>query len=242
VIFDTRTFKVISRIALPENSAPDGIAYDPHSKRIFTCNNKAKTSSVIDAQTLKVIETIDFQNLRPEGVVPDAQGRVFFTLPRGQQVVVVDASTTRILARWPLDTGFNLPHSIAIDPVGQRLFVGCENNKMAVLDTSSGKTVAGLALGDGHDAAAYDPIEKLVFTSNEEGTVTVIREFSPNEFSVLENVKTAKWGRTLALDTKTHRVYVVSGELTPLKPAPGEKHPVPAAVVEGSFRVLVLGK
>jgi DNA-binding beta-propeller fold protein YncE len=243
VVFDTKTFQVTTRIALPENATPDGIAYDPYSKRIFTCNNKAKTSTVIDARDAKVTGTIDFQNLRPEGIVPDGNGRIYFTLPRGQEVVVVDTSSLKILAHWPLDAEkFKLPHSVAIDVLNQRLFVGCENNRMAVVDIHSGKPIADLPLGDGHDAAAYDPVERLVFTSNEEGTLTIITEATPNEFKLLENVKTGKWGRTMALDTKTHRAYVVAGDLTPLKPLPGEKHPIPAAVVEGTFRVIVLGR
>jgi YVTN family beta-propeller protein len=237
-VFDLKTLKVLKQIPVGKN--PDAILYDPASKRVFTMNGASDDATAIDAQTDTVAGTIPLEG-KPEFAVSDERGHVFVNLEDKSAVVELDPSKLSVLARWPIAPGEE-PSGLAIDRKHARLFSTGANKTLAVLDASTGKVVTTLPIGGGVDAAGFDPELGLAFSSNGEGTLTVIREDSPDKFTVVENVKTQRGARTLALDAKTHRVYLVTAEFGP-PPAPTPERPRPRpSIVPGSFTLLVVGR
>jgi YVTN family beta-propeller protein len=237
-VFDLKTLKVLKQIPVGKN--PDAIIYDPASKRVFTMNGASDDATAIDAQTDTVAGTIPLEG-RPEFAVSDERGRVFVNLEDKSAVVEFDPSKLSVLARWPIAPGEE-PSGLAIDRKHARLFSTGANKTLVVLNAETGKVVATLPIGGGVDAAGFDPETNLAFSSNGDGTLTVIREDSPDKFTVVENVKTQRGARTLALDAKTHRVYLVTAEFGP-PPAPTPERPRPRpSIVPGSFTLLVVGR
>lgn len=237
-VFDLSTLKALKQVSVGKN--PDAIIYDPASKRIFTMNGASQDATAIDAQTDTVAGTIPLGG-RPEFAVADERGRVFINLEDKSAIVEVDARKLAALARWSLAPGEE-PTGLAIDRKHRRLFSVCANKLMAVLDTETGKILTTLPIGAGADAAAFDPDTNLAFSSNGDGTLTVIREDSPDKFSVVENVPTQRGARTMTLDPKTHQVYLVTAEFGP-PPAPTPERPRPRpSIVPGTFTILVAGR
>lgn len=237
-IFDLQTLKLITKVKVGDN--PDAILYDPATKRVFTFNGRSQDSSAIDAAKGTVLGTIKLQG-RPEFAVSDGQGELFVNIEDKSQLDAIDANKMEVKSRWPL-APCEEPSGLSMDRKNRRLFSGCDNKMMAVVDADSGKILATPAIGDGVDATAFDDGTGLAFASCGEGVLTVVREDSPGKFSVAQNVKTQEGARTLALDSKTHQVFVVTAKFGP-PPAATPENPHPRhTILPDTFVVLVVGK
>ncbi|HVS83018.1 MAG TPA: hypothetical protein VHE60_14920 [Pyrinomonadaceae bacterium] len=238
-IFDLKTLKEIGRVTVGKN--PDAIIYDPASKRVFTMNGASQDTTAIDPKTGTVVGTVALGG-RPEFAEADEKGRVFINLEDKSEVVAFDAKKLAVLAHWSLGDGKE-PTGIAIDRKHHRLFSSCANKLMVVMNADNGQIVASLPIGTGVDGAGFDPETGFAFSSNGgEGTLTVIHEDSPDKFSVVENVPTQARARTMALDTKTHKVYTVTAEFG-TAPAATAQTPRPRPpMVPGSFTLLTLSR
>ncbi len=236
--FDIKTLATSSKVKVGDN--PDAILYDPATKRFFTFNGRSQDSTAIDAATGKVLGTIKLDG-KPEFAASDAKGEIFVNIEDKSELVAIDPAKLEVKAKWPL-APCTEPSGLAIDRKHRRLFVGCDNKMMAVVDADSGKVLATPAIGDGVDATAFDDETGLAFAScGGDGVLTVVKEDSPGKFTA-ENVTTQKGGRTLALDSKTHKVFVVSAQFGP-RPAPTADNPRPRPpILPDSFVVLVVGK
>jgi DNA-binding beta-propeller fold protein YncE len=238
-IFDIKTLATSSKVKVGEN--PDAILYDPATKRVFTFNGRSQDSTAIDAATGKVLGTIKLYG-KPEFAASDAKGGIWVNIEDKSELVAIDPNKLEVKAKWPL-APCTEPSGLAIDRKNRRLFAGCDNKMMAVVDADSGKVLATPPIGDGVDATAFDPERGLAFAScGGDGVLTVVKEDSPDKFSVAENVPTQKGARTMALDTKTHKAFVVTAQFGP-RPAPTTDNPHPRpAILPDSFVVLVVGK
>ncbi len=217
---------------------PDAIAYEPLTRHVFVFNGESHDASVIDAATATVVATIPLGGA-PEFAVPDGRGTLFVNLEDKSEVLAVDAQKNTVTHHWPLAPGAE-PTGLALDPLKHRLFAGCRNGQLIVLDAQSGKHLAELPIGKGVDACAVDPGTGLAFASCGDGTMTVVQEdpAKPGEFQVLEVVKTQRGARTMALDPRTHAVYLATASFeTAPAPAANEKPPRPE-MVPGSFVLL----
>jgi DNA-binding beta-propeller fold protein YncE len=237
-IFDLKTLKPITKVKVGEN--PDAILYDPASKRVFTFNGRSHDSTAIDAATGKVVGTIPLDG-KPEFAVSDGKGEIFDNLEDKSELVAIDSSKLEVKSRWPL-APCESPSGLAIDREHRRLFSGCENKVMAIVDADSGKVITTLPIGRGVDATRFDPETGLAFASCGEGVLTVIREESPDKFSVAENVPTQPGARTMELDEKTHDVFLVTAKFGPMPPATeGQRFRRPP-ILPDSFVVLVASR
>ncbi|MFI5362087.1 MAG: YncE family protein [Elusimicrobiota bacterium] len=234
-VFDLKTLKVLSTIKI-KGENPDCILYDPATKRVFTFNGKSHDATVIDADKGQVVSSISLDG-KPEFAAADGKGGVFVNIEDKNELVAIDAAKAEVAKKWPL-APCDEPSGLTIDAKNRRLFAVCHNKLAAVVDADTGKIVATPAIGSGVDAAAYDDSAKLLFTSNGEGTMTVIHEDSADVFTVVENAKTQKGARTLALDPESHDVYLVTADM---KEDPAAKDPrQKRTVLPGTFRVLVM--
>jgi len=237
-IFDLKTLGKIGEVKTGEN--PDAILYDPATRRVFTFNGRGADATAIDAARGTVAGTVPLGG-RPENAVTDGKGRVFVNIEDKSEIVALDSKDLQVKSRWPLKP-CEEPSGLAFDSAHGRLFAVCSNKLMAVVDATSGRVVTTLPIGSGVDGAAFDAATGLAFSSNGEGTVTVVHEDSPEAFRVVETVKTQRGARTLALDPKTHRIFLSTAEFGPA-PAPTAEVPRPRpSIVPGSFVVLVLGR
>lgn len=237
-IFDLKTLAVLGRLKLPARN-PDAIEYDPVTKRVFAFNGGSSSATAIDAATGTIAGSVALGG-RPEFAVADGAGKMYVNLEDSSAVVAFDARTLEVLHRWPLAPGEE-PSGLAMDREHRRLFAGCSNHKLVVLDADQGHVVSVLPIGDRVDGVAFDPKRSLVFSSNGDGTLTVIHEDAPDRYSVLQNVATQAGARTLALDRETGRVYLPTAEFgPPAAPTADRPHPRPS-VVPGTFVVLVTG-
>ena len=237
-IFDLKTLKTLNKVKVGDN--PDAILYDPASKRVFTFNGKSQDATAIDAEKGTVLGAIKLEG-KPEFAVTDEKGGVFVNLEDKSQLLALDPEKLAVKSHWPL-APCEEPSGLAMDRKNRRLFAGCDNKLMAIVDADSGKVITTLPIGGGVDATAFDDETRLAFASCGEGVLTVVREESPDKFSVAENAKTQERARTLALDPKTHQVYLVTAKFGPA-PAPTADQPRPRPpVLSDSFVVLVMGK
>ena len=237
-IFDLKTLKVIDTVATGKN--PDAIIYDEASKKVFAFNGAGGSATAIDAATGKAAGTIELGG-KPEFAAADGKGEVFVNIEDKSEVVVIDTAALKVKARWSIAPGEEAS-GMAIDRKTKRLFLVCSNKKMIVLDDISGKVVADVPIGDGPDAAGFDPETKFAFSSDGAGTLTVVKEDNGSKFTVVENVATQKGARTMALDAKTHRIYLPAAQYEPAAAAtPDNPRPRPK-MVPNSFVILVYGK
>ncbi len=235
-IFDLKTLKVISTVK-SSGQNPDAIYYDAGSKRVFAFNGRSANVTAISAADGTVAGTIAVGG-KPEFAAGDDQGHVFVNVEDKSQLLEIDAHKLSVLHRWPL-TGCKEPSGLAIDQKNHRTFSVCGNKKMMVVNTDTGKVVATLAIGEDPDAAGFDPQTQLVFSSNgESGDLTVIHEDSPDTYSVIENVPTKKYARTMAIDLKTHNIFLPIAEFEPVAPK-GEEEP---PMKPDTFGVLLVSK
>jgi YVTN family beta-propeller protein len=232
-IFDLKTLKTIATVKVGTN--PDAIVYDPAIKRVFTMNGRSQDATAINATDGTVVGTIPFGG-KPEFVVVDGKGSMFVNLEDKSQIVQFDPQKLTVSNHWPL-APCEEPSGLAIDRKTRRLYAGCGNKMVGVVNADTGQIVATPAIGDGVDANAFDPASNFVFSSNGEGTLTIIHEDSPDKYTVVENVPTKKSARTMGLDLKTHNVFLPAAEFD--APAAGERR---GKMKPGSFVVLVVGK
>jgi DNA-binding beta-propeller fold protein YncE len=237
-VFDLKTREVLETIPSSGRN-PDAIMYDAYSGRVFTFNGRTANATAIDAATNKVVGTVAIGG-KPEFAVTDGKGTIFVNNEDTSEVVAFDAKSLEVKTRWSIAPGEG-PSGLAIDLKGKRLFSVCDK-VMVVSDFENGKVVTTVPIGGGPDAVRYDPETGLVFASNGDGTLTVVKQESPDRYAVVETVKTARGGRTMELDPKTHNVYVATAEFAPAA-APTTEVPRPRPkVVPGSFMVLEFGK
>jgi len=207
VAFDLKTLKTIGTIPLEGANGPDAIMYDPYSDRVFSFNGESNNSSVVDPNTMKQVGTIALGG-GPEFAVPDGKGLIYNNLEDKNSLNVIDAKTLKVIKNYPLAPGGG-PTGIALDEKNKRTFSVCRTNKgMEVVDITNGKVVATVPIGAGVDAVAYDPETKLVFCSNGDGTTTIIKQESADKYSVVQTLTTQNRAKTMALDTKTHKIYL----------------------------------
>jgi Uncharacterized conserved protein len=238
-IFDPITLTGKSRIKTLND--PNSMVYDRTSGRLFAGHKSSHAMTVIHASTGHVDGIVHLDGM-PEFPVSDGIGNIYVNIVDRSEIVKIDAKTLTIKAHWPL-APCKSPSGLAFDPQTKRLFSACDNKLMAIIDTGSGRVIATPAIGGGPDAAAYDPIAKLIFSSNgEDGTLTVIAEDHNGGYRIAQNVQTEKGARTMALDTKTHTVYLSSAKLGPRQVAtPGHPHTHPTAI-PGTFKVLIVSQ
>lgn len=237
-IFDIKTLALNTKVKVGDN--PDAILYDPATKRVFTFNGRSHDSTAIDAASGKVLGTIPLDG-KPEFAASDAKGEIFANIEDKSELVAIDPAKLEVKAKWPL-APCTEPSGLSIDRKHRRLFVGCDNKMMAVVDADSGKVLATPAIGEGVDATAFDEETGLAFASCGEGMLTVVKEESPEKFSVAENVKTQAGARTMALDAKNHNVFVVTAQFGPPPPATTDNPNPRRSIVPDSFVVLVVSQ
>lgn len=236
-VFDLKTLKQTAKIKLDGAENPDAILYDPSSKRVFTFNGRSKNSSVIDAKTNGVVTTIPLDG-KPEFAAADGKGTVFVNIEDKSELTSIDAKNAKVLKTWSL-APCEEPSGLAMDQKNRRLFSGCHNKMMAVTNADTGKVIATPAIGEGVDANAFDSGRELAFSSNGDGTLTVVHEDSPDKFAVAENAPTQRFARTMALDTTNHDVYLVTAEIEEAPPAKEGERPR-RTMKPGSFTLLVM--
>ena len=218
-VFDVKSLKLIADV--PTGQKPDGIIYDPATSRVFAFNGGSNSATVIDAATGQVAGTVDLGG-GPEFAAADGKGFVFDNLEDESLVLKINSRELKVEQRWPT-APCSSPSSMAMDRESRRLFLGCRSKVMAVMNADTGQVITTLPIGDHVDATVFDSETKLIFNSNGEGTISVIHEDGPDKYSMVETVKTAPRAKTMALDSKTHRLFLSTAE-------------------NGQFEVLVVGK
>jgi hypothetical protein len=232
-IFDLKTLKTIGTVTTGTN--PDAIVYDSVTKRVFTLNGRSNDATAINAADGTVAGTLALGG-KPEFAVADGKGSIYLNIEDTSELVQFDAQKLTVTHRWP-QKPCQEASGLAMDLKNRRLFSGCDNKMIAVMDADSGKVVATPAIGEGVDANGFDPATQLAFASNGEGTLTVVHEDSPDKYTVVENVPTKKSARTMGLDLKTHNIVLPAAEFD--APAAGERR---GKMKPGSFVLLVVGK
>jgi len=230
-IVDLKTLATISKVETGEN--PDAIYFEPQREEVYAFNGRSKSATVIDAKAGKVVATIPLGG-KPEFAQADG-GRVFVNLEDKNEVAVIDTAKHEVVARWPIAPGEEAS-GMAIDLKNHRLFLGCGNKLMVMLDYSSGKVVGSVPIGDGVDANSFDPATQLAFASCRDGTTTIAHEDAPDKLTVVQTLKTARGSRTMTLDPATHKIYLAAVDYD--KGSEGERRP---KAVADSFKVLVFG-
>jgi hypothetical protein len=240
-VFDLKTLKETAKIKLPDDAKnPDAILYDAASQRVFTFNGRSKNATVIDAAKGTVISNIPLDG-KPEFAAADGKGMVYVNIEDKGELTSIDAKKAAVVSTWPL-SGCEEPSGLAIDAKNRITFSGCGNKVMTVTNIDTGKVVATVPIGEGVDANGFDPETALAFSSNGEGTLTVVHEDSAAKFTVLQNAATQRRARTMALDTNNHDVYLVTAEFEDAPPpAPGQPRQRPA-MKPGTFTLLVMGR
>jgi YVTN family beta-propeller protein len=238
VAFDLKTLKTGKRIKAEDDA--DGIAFDPSSGHIFVVDGDSKVLTVIDPKTDTAIATINAGG-GLEYAVSGNNGKLYVDGAEKKEIVRIDTATNKVDAHWPIPDCTN-PHGLAIDTKARRLFASCVNSVLTVVNAQSGAVVATLPIGKGTDGAAFDPVRKLIFSSNFDGTVSVIREVSPEKYQALDSIKTQVTGKNMTIDPASGRLYVAVADIDPNAPVamgangrPGRPKPLP-----GSLKILFL--
>ena len=230
-IFDLKTLKTLGTVKAGTN--PDAIVYDAGTKRVFTMNGRSQDATAIDAASGTVVGTLALGG-KPEFAVADGKGSIFVNIEDKSELVEFDPQKLTVLHRWPL-APCQEPSGLAMDRKNRRLFAGCDNKMMAVVDADTGKVIATPAIGEGVDANGFDPDTNFAFASNGEGTLTVVHEDSPDKFTVVDNVPTKRSARTMGLDLKTHNILSPRRGVRPA--STGERR---GKMKPGSFVVLIV--
>jgi len=230
-IVDLKTLKTVAKVSTSEN--PDAILYEPQRQEVFAFNGRGKSATVFEAKTGKVVATIPLPG-KPEFATADSRaGFVYGNIEDKNEVAVIETETHRLAETWPTAPGEE-PSAMALDLAHHRLFIGCGNQLMLMMDSTNGKIVASIPIGKEVDAAVFEAATQLVFSSNGEGTVTIARETSPEKLELLQTLSTEASARTMALDPLSHKIYLMSAKIGPVQ----EKHP---EVVNGTQKILVYG-
>lgn len=238
VMFDLKTLKVLGRTIAAEDA--DALLYDPASDKVFTFNGDAHSASVIDPGSGQRVMNIDL-GAKPESGATDGQGKVYVNLEEAGTVAEIDVKAMKVTRRWSLAPCAS-PVGMAIDVAHHRLFSGCRDQQMAISDAVAGRVIATVPIGSGVDGNAFDPSTGYAFSSNGDGTLTVVGE-QGGKFAVLQTVETMQGARTLGFDPRTHRLYTVSAKFGPLPPdATGTSRRRRPPVLPGTFTLLVVGR
>src|SRR5271165_559018 len=238
VVFDRKTNAIVDRV--PAGTNPDGIVFEPVTQTVWAFNGRSKNVTVIDGSTHKVVATVALPG-KPEFPVADGKGSVYDNIEDLSQIVHIDAKSHTVLAAWPI-APCEGPAGLAIDREHARRFAVCDGKKMAVVDANSGKVVATPAIGEGPDAAGFDAKYQLAFSSNGEGTLSVVHEDSPDSYKVLQTLSTKRGARTMTLDEVSDKIYVVTADFGP-RPAATPDNPRPRpSILPGSFVVMVISR
>jgi DNA-binding beta-propeller fold protein YncE len=230
-IFDTGTLKTVRKVSVNE---PDFILYDSFTKRVFPMDEKI---TVLDEVSGDKVGEVDLGG-DPEAAASDGKGVIYVNLADKGAIAVVDAQTLKVTSTYPIDD-CKSPHSMAFDPDLQRLFVGCRDGSLAVVDAKSGRIVDRSLMCSGVDAGAYDEERKLVFESCSEGVISVIKEVVPGDYEIVETIKTELLARTMAFDPKTNRIFLPKADVETVS-TQDPNHPRRTRVKANSFRVLVV--
>ncbi|MGH8227171.1 MAG: YncE family protein [Steroidobacteraceae bacterium] len=242
VVFDRRTLRKLGKI--PAGPGPDNILYDPYSHRVFAFDGHDTEATAIDVRTGQAVGTVALGG-RPEAAASDDHGSIFVNIEDKSEIAEFNSKTLAVERRWPLAPCAH-PSGIAIDAAHHRLFSGCRNAVLAVSNTQAGRVITTVPIGQGVDSNRFDPRDGLIFSSNgRSGNLTVIKEVTPNEYHVVRNVPTALGARTMELDPRTGRVYLVTAKLIFPKqtPAPTAKRRFPRpTIVPHSFELLIFAR
>ena len=238
-IVDLKTLQTISKVDTGTN--PDAILFEPGQNEVYAFNGRGQSATVIDAKTGKVAATIPLGG-KPEFAEADPKaGRVFNNIEDNNEVAVIDTKTHTVVTNWPIAPGEGAS-GMAIDLKNHRLFLGCGGSKtMVMMDSTSGKVIASVPIGQGVDANAFDPGTGFAFASCGDGTTTIAHEDSPDKLTVVQTLETQRGARTMALDPRTHKIYLPTAQFEPQpEPAAGERRQRPK-MVPGTFKILVYG-
>ncbi len=230
-VFDTKSYKVIQKIEITGKS-PDSILFDSFSQMVFVFNGHSDNVTVLNAETNAIVTTITLSG-NPEFSATDGKGRIYANLESKSSIVVINSTTFKVENVWALAPGEE-PTGLALDNESHRLFSVCANKLMVVVDTETGKVITTLPTGEKTDGTAFDPALKCAYSSNGAGTVTVVKEINKNTYAVLENIPTQKGAKTIAVNRKTHHIYLPTAEF---ETTPGVVKP---NVLTGTFVVLDL--
>ena len=237
-VFDTKTLEATGEVKAGTN--PDAILYDAFTQRVFAFNGRSGDVTVVDAKTNAVAGTIPVGGKLEFGQ-SDGKGRVFVNVEDKGEIAAIDAKEMKVVARWSI-APCEEPSGLALDAAHRRLFSVCGNKVMAVVDADSGKVLTTLPIGGGTDGVAFDPATQNAFSSNGEGSVTVVHESAPDKFEVVQTVRTQRSARTITLDPTTHSLLLPAAEFGPA-PAPAAEQPRPRPpIVPGSFSLLVVSR
>jgi DNA-binding beta-propeller fold protein YncE len=231
-IFDLKTLKTLSEVKT--GRGPDAIMYDSDTKRVFAFNGRGKSATVIDAAKGDVAGTIELGG-QPETGVADGTGVVFVNLEDKNELLKLDAKNMKVMERWPLAPAAT-PTGLAFDKKNRRLFVGCRSKHLAIVNADNGKVITTLPIGERVDAAAFDAETGLIFASCGDGTVSVVHQDGPDKYTAMETIKTRTGSKTMALDPKTHKLFIPGAEFMEVT---GQRRPV---MKPGTFVVMIYGK
>lgn len=233
-VFDLNTNAVITQI--PTGANPDAIMYEPFTKKIITCNGRSKNLSIIDPVANKLLDSIDVGG-KPETAVSNGTGKLYVNIEDKNEIVLVDLKTWTVEAYWPLAPAEE-PTGLAFDKATNRLFAGCGNKLLAIMDAANGKVIQTLPIGDGCDGAGFDAVTKNIFTSNGEGTLSIYHERAADKFELVANAATKRGARTIVVDEQTHLIYLPTAEFEPMDPNQKGR----PKMIPGTFQVLVIGQ
>lgn len=237
-MFDLKTLDVLSDIKMPDAVGPDGYVYDPASKRVFTFNGRSNNATAVDAKSGEAVAGSAPLGGKPEAAQADGAGHIFVNIEDKDQLLEFDSGTLKVMNTFPL-APCTQPSGMASDVAHKRLFIGCHNNLMVIVDFTTGKVVTTEPIGTGIDADGFDPGTGFAFASCGDGTITVVHEDTPDKYTVVDTIKTQQGARTMAYDTSNHNIYTVTADMTPA-PAPTPENPRPRPViVPNTFTLLI---
>lgn len=234
-VFDLNSNAVITQI--PTGANPDAIMYEPFTQKIITCNGRSKNLSIIDPVNNKLLDSIDVGG-KPETAVSNGTGKLYVNIEDKNEIVMVDLKTLSVEAHWPLAPAEE-PTGLAFDKATNRLFAGCGNKLLAIVDAANGKVIETLPIGDGCDGAGFDAVTKNIFTSNGDGTLSVYHEKTADKFELVANLTTKRGARTIAVDEQNHLIYLPAADYETIDPNVPKARP---KMIPGTFQVLVIGQ
>jgi YVTN family beta-propeller protein len=236
-VVDLKTLQTTGKVDTGKN--PDAIVADSKRGEVYVFNHSGGSATVIDAKTATVTATVSLSGNPEFAVADEAAGRVYCNIEDKNEVAVIDAAKHAVIASWPLAPGEE-PTGIALDAAHHRLFATCKK-LLVMVDTESGKVVATVPTGSGTDGCAFDDATQLVFASCGEGVTTIAKEEAPDKLTVVETLKTERGARTIALDPKTHRIFLPTAQFQPApSPSPGAS-PGRPTIVPNTQKLLVYG-
>jgi len=238
-LFDLKTLDKIAE--LPTGKNPDALLYDTFSDKVFIFNHSGGSATAIDVTSAKVTGTIELGGEGVEAGVSDGKGTIYVNLEDTHEIVAFDAKALVIKHRWSIAPGEE-PTGLAYNPKTNRLFSVCHNELMMVVDSNTGEIIAKVPIGKRVDGAVFDPASKRIFSSNGEGSISVVEEISENEYRLVQTIETVRGARTITIDPKTHHVFLSTAEYGPA-PAATSDNPNPRpTIVPGTFMILEYGQ